>query len=74
MARHALKVLLTFTLLDRQRMALAGLADYVGRIGIYREFNDLYFRLSPSALAAWLVAELEKAGAVRREGEFLVPG
>ena len=35
-ARHALKVNLMFTLLDRQRMALADVPDYLEHIGIYR--------------------------------------
>ncbi|HET7033794.1 MAG TPA: MBL fold metallo-hydrolase, partial [Casimicrobiaceae bacterium] len=35
-ARHALKVNLMFTLLERQRMALADLPAYVERVGLYR--------------------------------------
>jgi hypothetical protein len=46
MARHALKVLLVFTLLDRERMALAGLPDYVDRIPVYRDFNARFFNVS----------------------------
>ena len=72
-ARHALKVNLMFSLLDRQRMPLAEMADYVARIGIYREFNALFFRLPPSRLAELLVGELKKAGAAKREAGWLVP-
>jgi len=72
-ARHALKVMLVFTLLDRRRLALAELPSYVDRIGLYRDFNRLYFRLPPSEYAAMLVTALEKAGAVRREDGWLVP-
>jgi len=71
-ARHALKVNLMFSLLDRQRMPLAGMADYVARIGIYRDFNALFFRLPPARLAELLVGELEKAGAARRVDGWLV--
>ena len=46
-ARHALKVNLMFALLDKQRMPVAGMAAYVDRVGIYREFNALYFQLPP---------------------------
>jgi hypothetical protein len=46
---------------------------YVDRIGIYRDFNARFFRLSPPDLAERLVAELEKAHAVRREDGWLVP-
>ncbi|MEP6679345.1 MAG: MBL fold metallo-hydrolase [Betaproteobacteria bacterium] len=73
MVRHALKVLLTFTLLDRQRMPLAELPAFVERVPIFRDFNARYLRLEPAALAERLVAELERAGAARREGGALVP-
>jgi glyoxylase-like metal-dependent hydrolase (beta-lactamase superfamily II) len=72
-ARHALKVILSFALLDRRRLPLDGMAAYVERVGIYRDFNALYFRLAPPDLAEWLVSELEKARAARREGDWLVP-
>jgi glyoxylase-like metal-dependent hydrolase (beta-lactamase superfamily II) len=72
-ARHALKVLLLFTLLDRRRMALSDLPGYVDRVPVYRQFNDLFFRLGPDALADRLVAELEAVRAVRREDGWLMP-
>lgn len=72
-ARHALKVLLTFTLLHRRRMAIADLPAYVDRIGIFRDFNAAVLRMTPTALAAMLVDALERAGAVRRDGADLVP-
>jgi len=72
-ARHALKVNLVFTLLDRQRLPLADMPAYVERIGIYREFNALFFQLPPAKLAELLIGELEKAGAVRRVDGWLLP-
>jgi glyoxylase-like metal-dependent hydrolase (beta-lactamase superfamily II) len=73
MARHALKVILMFTLLDRQRLPLADMPDYVDRVGIYRDFNARFFRVAPERLAAQLIAELEAVGAVRREEGWLLP-
>ena len=73
LARHALKVLLTFALLDRRQIPLADLPAYVDRVPIYRDFNACFFGLAPAALAAMLVGELERVGAVRREREFLTP-
>jgi glyoxylase-like metal-dependent hydrolase (beta-lactamase superfamily II) len=73
MARHALKVLLTFALLDRREIPLADLPAYVDRVPIYRDFNAYFFRLTPADLAETLVAELERVGAVRRSGAFLTP-
>jgi hypothetical protein len=73
LARHALKVMLTFTLLDRRRLRLADLPAYVERVGMYREFNARFFRLPPADLAQFLVTELERAGAVRVEDGYVVP-
>jgi len=72
-ARHVLKTLLVFAVLDRERMPLVSLPDYFGRVGVYREFNARFFRLESAVLAERLVTELETAGAVRRADGFLVP-
>lgn len=73
LARHALKVMLTFTLLDRRAMRLDLLPAYVERVGMYREFNARFFRLPPAELAGFLVDELARAGAVRIEDGRLLP-
>jgi glyoxylase-like metal-dependent hydrolase (beta-lactamase superfamily II) len=72
-ARHALKVNLMFSLLDRQRMPLDGMAAYVARVGIYRDFNALFFRLPPARMAELLVGELVKTGAAGIAAGDLVP-
>jgi len=72
-ARHALKVNLMFSLLDKQRMPLAQLPDYLDRVGIYREFNALFFGLSPARLAELLVGELVKSTAAKIDAGELVP-
>jgi glyoxylase-like metal-dependent hydrolase (beta-lactamase superfamily II) len=72
-AMHSLKALLMFTLLKRRRMELAGLADYLDGVGIFRDFNAAVLRMAPAALAEELVRGLERAGAARREGGNLVP-
>jgi glyoxylase-like metal-dependent hydrolase (beta-lactamase superfamily II) len=68
-ARHALKVVLAFHLLDCRRMPRAALPDYVARVGIYRDINAAVLKLSPEALAEVLVAGLARAGALRHEGD-----
>jgi len=73
LVRHILKVLLTFTLLDRRRMALADLPAFVSRVPIFRDFNARYLRLAPDALAARLVDELTRAGAAKCDDGALVP-
>jgi glyoxylase-like metal-dependent hydrolase (beta-lactamase superfamily II) len=71
--RHCAKVMLTFALLERRRMAIAELPAYVETVPILRDMNRRYFALDPQAYAEWLVHELERARAVRREGGDLVP-
>jgi glyoxylase-like metal-dependent hydrolase (beta-lactamase superfamily II) len=74
LARHALKVVLVFALLERERFPLAAMPDYVARIGIFRDFNDRFFRLPAGTLATQLVDELARVGAVRKEDGDLLPG
>jgi glyoxylase-like metal-dependent hydrolase (beta-lactamase superfamily II) len=73
LARHALKALLTFVLLDRRRLELAGLADYLDSLGFFHQVNARFLGLNPRALAESLVADLEKAGAIKLEGGAIVP-
>jgi glyoxylase-like metal-dependent hydrolase (beta-lactamase superfamily II) len=72
-ARHALKVVLMFALLDRQRLEVANLPAYVERVEIYRDFNQRFFQLPAAALAAMLQGDLERVGAVRVENGWLQP-
>lgn len=71
-ARHALKVVLTFSLLARRRMRIDALPDYVARVGIYRDLNAAVLRMTPQALADMLAGELVRARALEREGDYLV--
>ena len=73
MVRYAMKALFVFGLLDRRRMAIADIPAHVDKVGIYRDFNARFLRMPAAHLAAWLVAELEKVGAIRREGGDVVP-
>ena len=72
-ARHVLKSLLMFTLLDRRGMALPDLPAYLDRVEVYRDFNSRFFRVPAAALAERLVGELERSGAARREQGWLRP-
>jgi glyoxylase-like metal-dependent hydrolase (beta-lactamase superfamily II) len=72
-ARHALKVMLVFALLDKQRMRVEELPAYLDRVRIYRDFNERFFRLPATVLAERLVGELERVRAVRREDGWLLP-
>jgi glyoxylase-like metal-dependent hydrolase (beta-lactamase superfamily II) len=72
-ARHALKVVLTFSLLARRSMRLDALPAYVERVGIYRDLNAAVLRMTPQALADMLAGELTRAGALKVEGGYLLP-
>jgi glyoxylase-like metal-dependent hydrolase (beta-lactamase superfamily II) len=75
LARHVVKVLFTFTLLEKRSMPLAGLPAYLARVPILAELNARYLRMTPAAMAEWLVKELGRAGAVeRKEGTLLAKG
>src|SRR5581483_6783837 len=66
LARHCVKVLLAFTLLEKRALALDGLAAYLERVPVYRQINRCHLGMAPAALAAWLASELERAGVARR--------
>lgn len=75
LARHVVRVLFTFALLEKRSMPLAELPTYVGRVPILAELNSRYLGMTPAAMAEWLVIELERAGAVeRKEGLLLAKG
>jgi len=75
LARHCAKVMLSFALLEKRSMPLAELPAYVARVPILAELNSRYLRMTPAAMAEWLVNELERAGAVRRnDGRLYATG
>ncbi|MEO8346864.1 MAG: MBL fold metallo-hydrolase [Betaproteobacteria bacterium] len=72
-ARHALKALLAFHLLDQQRMPLADLPRYVEDVGIFRDFNAACLHMPPVDLADALVRDLVRTKAVAVVEGDLVP-
>jgi glyoxylase-like metal-dependent hydrolase (beta-lactamase superfamily II) len=73
LARHTAKVMIVFALLQKHRMPVAELPRYCDTVGILRHLNREFLGMTPDALAEWLVEELERARALRREGGDLVP-
>ena len=72
-ARHVIKVMFVFALLDRGRMAIADLPAYLGRIRCYRRMAERFLDRSPESLAGWLVEDLVRSGAIKVANEVLVP-
>jgi glyoxylase-like metal-dependent hydrolase (beta-lactamase superfamily II) len=62
-ARHAVKVILAFALLDRERIALAELPAFLDRVPLFGEFNARYLHMTTPDLARWLTESLCRAGA-----------
>jgi glyoxylase-like metal-dependent hydrolase (beta-lactamase superfamily II) len=64
-ARHVLKALFTFALLERESMPFSEIAEYLARVPCYLELSEPFLGLGAADLARWLVPELESAGVVR---------
>jgi glyoxylase-like metal-dependent hydrolase (beta-lactamase superfamily II) len=68
-ARHALKVMLSFSLMSMGRLREADLPAFIDRVPVYTSVNQRFLHLDKPALCEFLVSELARAGAlVRREG------
>ena len=63
-ARHVVKVMLVFALLDREQMNLRDLPAHLAAVPIYREMNEKFLHLTYEALAVRMTAELTAAGAI----------
>ncbi|WP_426077145.1 MBL fold metallo-hydrolase [Janthinobacterium sp. PSPC3-1] len=71
-AQNAVKVLLKFLLLERQRILLADVPALLQAMPLFREANRRFLRQETEALAEWAVAQLVRAAAARIEGAYLL--
>ena len=71
MARNAIRALLSFSLMECRSIALDSLPAYLQEVAVYREINRRFLGLDAEALAAWVVADLERAGVARRDHGML---
>jgi len=65
-------VLLKFLLLERQRIALDEVATLLLAMPVFAAANRNHLQQTPQALADWAVQQLIRAGAAKREGEYLL--
>ena len=72
LARHALKVMLSFSLMIHGRLALAGLAQFLADRPIYGDINRRFLNLSDAALREYLVRDLARTGALQLEDGWLL--
>jgi glyoxylase-like metal-dependent hydrolase (beta-lactamase superfamily II) len=73
LAKHCMKALFTYALLDRRSIAPDALPAYVEQVWILRDLNARFLGLSSADCAAWLAHDLVRSGAVRRQDGRLVP-
>ena len=71
-AQNAVKVLLKFLLLERQRIALAELPELLATLPLFVETNRRFLRQPPQELADWAVRQLQRAAAARIDGRYLL--
>jgi len=70
--RNVVKGMFIYSLMWREEMLLADLPNYVNRIGVHRDYNAQFFKMSDEAFADWLVAEALRAGKARVDGGRLI--
>jgi glyoxylase-like metal-dependent hydrolase (beta-lactamase superfamily II) len=71
-AQNGVKVLVKFRLLERQRVALAELKQWMREVPLLALANRLHLRMEEDALAEWIASQLVRAGAAAIEGGMLV--
>ena len=72
-ARHMMKVMFVFSMLHRGGIALAEANAYVGRVPCYRDLDERFLGEGIDGLGLRLVADLERAGAMKVEDGFARP-
>jgi glyoxylase-like metal-dependent hydrolase (beta-lactamase superfamily II) len=70
-AENAVKVLLKFTLLERQQVALPDVGALLMAIPAVADANLRFLQKTPQELAQWAIGQLLRAGAARAEGDIL---
>lgn len=72
LARHALKVMLAFYLLEKRRVRLAELPGLVQGLPFVRSVAARFLGLDGEETAAWLAADLQQSGVLRLEEGWLI--
>ena len=72
LARHALKVILAFAMLERRQLARSELPAFLASLSFCQSVNARYIGYSNEALAQWLVTDLIRAGTLKDEDGMLL--
>jgi glyoxylase-like metal-dependent hydrolase (beta-lactamase superfamily II) len=73
MARNGIKACFIFNLLDLGGLPRGELASYLDRVPFFRDVGARLLGLDTPALAAWLLTDLKKAGALEEKDGMLLP-
>jgi glyoxylase-like metal-dependent hydrolase (beta-lactamase superfamily II) len=73
-ARHLVKTMFVFALLDKQSMPVAEVAGYLARVPCYGELAARFLGAQDRALADWMLEDLNRAGAVTIRDGLVRPG
>ena len=63
-AKNVVKGMFIYAMMWRGGMALAELPGYVARIGVHRDYNAQFFKMSDEGFADWLLGEAVRTGKV----------
>ena len=64
-AKNVVKGMFIYSIMWRASMPAEELPAYVSRIGVHRDYNAQFFRISDEAFSDWLLGEAVRAGKVR---------
>jgi glyoxylase-like metal-dependent hydrolase (beta-lactamase superfamily II) len=70
-AQNAVKVMLKFLLLERQKIALVELPGLLNAGSSFRSANEHFLKKPPEELAQWASAQLVRARAASLDGDYL---
>jgi glyoxylase-like metal-dependent hydrolase (beta-lactamase superfamily II) len=71
-ARHVIKSMFVFALLERGRMARDAVAPYLAKVPCYGRMAERFLGQAPGELAPWLIEDLHRSGAVEIKDSFVV--
>ncbi len=71
-AQNGIKVLVKFRLLEKKRVALAELRQWMREVPLLAISNRVHLHMEDSALAEWVVSQLVRAGAAKVENDLLL--
>jgi glyoxylase-like metal-dependent hydrolase (beta-lactamase superfamily II) len=71
-AQNGIKVLVKFRLLERQRVPLTELRQWMHEVPLLVTSNRMHLRMEEAALADWTASQLVRAGVARIEDKVLV--